>query len=240
MYCSRCGRENENDTQFCIHCGNNLSRNPVIERKPDSAVIGVFQPPMEGQQHEIVPQIRPWVRFFARIIDIWLTQFLLFGILVVLGFTFAILNPRFGEAVIKSLSNIDPTLDMIITLMVSLLLLAMIEPFFLSNYGYTPGKWLLQTRVVNPDGTNLTFSQAMNRSLSVYSRGFLFGIPFLSLITLLIESSKLEKEGKTTWDRNGGHVILHNRIGVPRTMAAIILLVIIRVIMLFFSDLSGK
>jgi uncharacterized RDD family membrane protein YckC len=238
MYCSRCGREIDSDTQFCIHCGNNLSRNPVMERKPDSAVIGVSQPVTQDQQKEVVPQIRPWVRFFARIIDIWLTQFLLLGILVFLGITLVILDPRSGQAFINAFSNIDPTLDMIFTFMVSLLVLALIEPFFLSNFGYTPGKWLLQTRVVNPDGTNLTFSQAMNRSLSVYIRGFLLGIPFFSLITLLIESSKLEKEGKTTWDRNGGHVILHNRIGVPRTIAAIILLVTIRVIMLFFSDLG--
>jgi len=238
MYCSKCGKENDNKTHFCIHCGNNLSSDPVIVRRPDSAVIGVSQPATPSQHNESGPQIRPWVRFFARLIDIWLAQLLLLGIGFAFLIPYAILDSRASLAVGNALLNINPVLDLILTFMLSLLLLALIEPYFLSNYGYTPGKWLLQTRVVNPDGTNLTLTQGRNRSFSVYSRGFLFGIPLLFLITLLIESSKLEKEGKTTWDSKGGFVVMHNEIGIPRTIAAIILLIGIRIIMAWLSNLS--
>jgi hypothetical protein len=131
-------------------------------------------------------------------------------------------------------------LDLIITTMITWFLLALIEPFFISHYGSTPGKWLLMTKVMNPDGTNLTYSQAMSRSLKVYTRGFLLGIPLLMFITLFIESSKLEKEGKTSWDAQGGFIVSHQKIGALRTIAAIILLIILRVIQTYFSSPAMK
>jgi uncharacterized RDD family membrane protein YckC len=239
MYCTECGGENDNDKQFCIHCGNRLSGNPVMKRKTDPAATGSSQPAMQSYQNKSVPQVRPWVRFVARIIDIWLTQILLLGIIIVFVIMLAILIPQSLPTIVNSSKNINPTLDLVITLMVSLLILAFIEPFFISNYGFTPGKWLMQTRVINPDGTNLTFSQAMNRSFAVYTRGFCIGIPVLFIITLLMESTKLENEGKTSWDAKGGYVVLHNEIGIPRTIAAIILLIVMRLIMMILSEKGG-
>jgi uncharacterized RDD family membrane protein YckC len=239
MYCTECGGENDNNKQFCIHCGTRLSANPGRERKTDPVAAFGPQPVLQAMQNKSVPQVRPWVRFIARIIDIWLTQLLLVGILFVFILIMAIVYPQSIQALVTSMKNVNPILDQVITLMFSLLILACIEPFFLSNYGFTPGKWLMQTRVINPDGTNLTFSQAMNRSFAVYTRGFCIGIPIIFIITLLIESTKLENEGKTSWDAKGGYIVTHGEIGIPRTAAAIMLLIVIRLIMTFLSEKGG-
>ena len=117
--------------------------------------------------------------------------------------------------------------------MSSYLLLALIEPFFIANFGQTPGKWLLKTKVLNAGGGLLTFSQALTRSFSVYTRGYLLGIPILFFVTLLIEDSRLEKEGKTSWDRDGGFVVHHEEIGTLRVIAAVIFFVITRIIQMW-------
>jgi hypothetical protein len=54
------------------------------------------------------------------------------------------------------------------------------------------------------------------------------GIPGIFLITLLIESSRLEKEGKTSWDRKGGFIVRHEKIGVLRVIIAFFVFILIR------------
>jgi uncharacterized RDD family membrane protein YckC len=227
MYCSHCGSELESGSEFCTNCGNKVSAaHPGTMKKPD--IIGTVSPPAIGQPPvgEPVPQIRPWVRFFARFIDFGWSYLLTMGIFVVFGVFFYLLNPKID------FSNIPPFMDILITTMTTFLVLALIEPFFISKYGQTPGKWLFKTRVMKSDGSLLTFSQAMDRSLSVYIRGYLLGIPFLNFITLLIESSKLEKEGKTTWDRKGGFIVRHEKIGILRVIVAVVILVLLRIFMI--------
>jgi uncharacterized RDD family membrane protein YckC len=228
MYCSGCGKENENNKQFCVYCGNKLSSDQLLGKKQDEPGTIIPQPSGHNQIGEAVPQIRPWVRFFARFIDIGWSYCLTLVFFAVLGIFIYLILPKNDF-----LSNISPVTDIIITTLTTFLLLALIEPFFISNYGQTPGKWLLKTKVMNSDGSLLTFSQALNRSLSVYSRGFLLGIPFLNWITLLIESTKLEKEGKTTWDRKGEFIVQHEKIGILRVIVAIIFVVLIRAFMMY-------
>jgi uncharacterized RDD family membrane protein YckC len=227
MFCTECGRENEADTEFCIYCGKKISAHQTVPTRPDELGKIPPLPPDKSQGDETVPQIRPWVRFFARFIDVGLSYCVTLVFFIVLGFLIYILFPQNNF-----FSNISSVMDILITTLTTFLVLALIEPFFLSAFGQTPGKWLLKTRVNNADGSLLTFSQALSRSFSVYTRGFLFGIPFLNWITLLIESSKLEKEGKTTWDKKGNFIVRHEKIGIPRVIAAFIIVVGFRLLMM--------
>jgi uncharacterized RDD family membrane protein YckC len=240
MYCSNCGKELENDAQFCIHCGSKSVSARPLEKRSDAPGPAMPQSSRQDQQGEAVPQIRPWVRFFARLIDIGLIYILLLGIFVVLGVLIYIMLPQSSKGFLAAVSDMPGALDLLVTTMSAFLLLALIEPFFISQYGYTPGKWLLKTKVMNPDGTNLTYSQAFSRSFKVYTRGFLLGIPFLMFITLFIESSRLEKKGKTSWDAQGGFVVSHQKIGILRTITAIILFVFLRGIQMYFTSFSMK
>ncbi len=127
----------------------------------------------------------------------------------------------------------NPALDIVFSSMATILVVALFEPFFITNYGQTPGKWLLGTKVLNSDGGRLTPSQAATRSFEVYSYGYLLGIPFIFFITLLIESSRLEKEGKTSWDRRGGFIVRHEKIGALRVIIAVLIFIFIRAIQLW-------
>ncbi|NPV82916.1 MAG: RDD family protein [Candidatus Aminicenantes bacterium] len=146
---------------------------------------------------------RPWVRFVARFID-----YNLFGI--VFALVLLVVAPRL-------LIIPEFFLGMLI-----LFLWVFVEAGLLSTWGTTPGKWLLKTRVRDGAGNRLNFSRAFARSASVWLRGMGMGLPIISLITLAVAHKKLLRDGITVWDREGGFVVSHEKIGVARTAVALL------------------
>jgi len=150
-------------------------------------------------------QIRPWVRYFARILDIFF-----FSMLV--GFMLGMFAPS--------------VLDIPSSLLGMAILFIWIfqESILLANCGTTPGKWLFKIKVRNSKGQKLTFSEALNRSFSVWLKGLGAGVPIISLITLLISRSKLKRDAITAWDEEGGFVVTHGKIGALRSVVIVLLL----------------
>lgn len=149
------------------------------------------------------PQIRPWVRYWARMIDL-----LLFSLL--LGFVIGIIYPPVLE--------INDTLLGIILLFVYVF----VEPIMLTSWGTTPGKALLRVRLRKSTGDKPTYSEALSRSFSVWLRGFGLGIPLVSLITLITSYNKLTKKRITTWDEEGDFNVSHRIIGAIRIIVMIL------------------
>ncbi len=154
-----------------------------------------------------VSQVRPWVRYLARMVDIWL-----FSVLV--GLTAGIFAPS-----ILNVPNIVLTIEILFAWVFQ-------ESILLANCGTTPGKWLFKINVRDSRGRKLSFSDALNRSFSVLFKGMGAGIPVISLISLLSSKSKLKKDGITTWDEDGGYVVTHEKIGVGRSIVIAISIVV--------------
>ncbi len=74
MFCTKCGKENENNTAYCVHCGNPLNAEPNPEQ-------GVPMAPAAPYIPEEYKPLSPWVYFGLSV---------LFSIPVV-GFIFMIL-----------------------------------------------------------------------------------------------------------------------------------------------------
>lgn len=152
-----------------------------------------------------VLQVRPWVRFWARLFDTWLFSLLLVFVLMTI-------NP--------SLLNMNK----IVFGMITLFILIFVESFLLSTWGWgtTPGKWLLEITLRDSKGRELTFLDALSRSFSVWWRGLGLGLPFVPLITTIVAYDHLIKKGITSWDREGGFVVSHKKIGPFRVTATIL------------------
>ena len=103
-----------------------------------------------------------------------------------------------------------------------------VEPIFLSTIGTTPFKWLLKTSVRMKTGENITFGKALVRSFKVVLRGLGLGIPIVAFFTLLVAYRKLKDNGETSWDREGGFIVLHDDIGPMR--GSIVVLIIFSII----------
>jgi len=152
-----------------------------------------------------VRQIRPWIRYFARMVDLFLFSFMV-------GIILALYAP--------SMADLPNSLLTVAILFVWIFQ----ESVLLANCGTTPGKWFFKIKVRNSRGQKLTFSEALNRSFGIWIKGMGAGVPLLNLITLLSSRNKLKRDGITTWDEDGGFVVTHGKIGALRSAVIAILL----------------
>jgi uncharacterized RDD family membrane protein YckC len=148
---------------------------------------------------------RPWVRFFARYIDITIVS-------IVIGIILGIFNPSL-------ISN-----STIVFGMEVLFIWFLIEPIFLSTCGTTLGKWILNIKVRDINGEKPKFYNAFTRSFWVWVVGFGFGIPIVNLFTLISSYSQLNNTGTTSWDKNN-FTVTHGEIGVIRIIITLIIII---------------
>ncbi len=148
---------------------------------------------------EEVPQVRPWVRYWARLFDVYLFS-------LIVGFV----PPLFGVIPNPESPEVEVLYGMII-----LFAWVLVESLLLSVWGSTPGKWLLRITLTDLSGAKPKFQTAFERSLSVWLRGLGLGLPFVAFIANLISYRQLIKNGTTWWDR-GKFMIRHGRIGSAR------------------------
>lgn len=140
------------------------------------------------------PQIRPWVRYWARTCD-----FLLF--VVLFGGVATAFHPQLAEM------N-DTLLGAIL-----LLIYNFVEPVMLATFGSTPFKALLRVRLRNQDGSKLGYMQGLARCFSVWIRGQGLGLGIIAIIANLMAHRSLTSDGITSWDSSGGYTVTHKKVG---------------------------
>ncbi|MGD2169970.1 MAG: RDD family protein [Chlamydiota bacterium] len=159
---------------------------------------------------EDTSHVNPWIRFLARMID-----YSFFG--VILSFFPKVYSFHF---------TMVPLLY---------LLWVPIEAVLLSSWGYTPGKFLLKTKL-SYKRHRLSLPTSMRRAFLVWFRGFGMGIPFVNLITMLVAYSHLKSAKLTTWDRDEKILITHRPIATLRIALSVGLLVVMN----FFREYTVR
>jgi len=202
MFCTQCGKAAAIGAQFCAQCGAHLQTAIPLSQGP-GAVLPAAAIAGNGAD-AAVPQIRPWVRYWARLFDMYVGA-------IVIGIVLGILSPGAFDA---------QSGDQLFGLFV-VFAWVFIETLLLSTFGTTPGKWLFRIRLVPPSGRMPDFATALSRSFKVWWRGLGIGFPIATLITLIVAYSTLKKNGMTTWDRDDGFTVLHERIGPARIILAV-------------------
>lgn len=183
-----------------------------LDKKEPVRVSQTPKPEVKEVQSEKKPEVsakatvHPWIRYWARYIDI-----------VAFSLVFGIFLAIFMPSVLES-SNIFLTILILFVWIFA-------ESALLSSWGTTPGKWLLRISLAGPSGKP-EFSAALNRSFAVWFKGLGFGIPIISLFTLISSYNHLTKEGMTSWDKDGHFTVTHGKIGIIRIIAAIVVSVI--------------
>lgn len=201
MFCTQCGKSTVDGALFCGYCGISIAE--AVQPLQVSRVAPSPTQPIPSQNIPVVAQVRPWVRYWARMFDIYSAA-------IVGGIAVVIFNPdAFNEK----------GSDQLFALAV-IFAWVFIESLFLSTTGTTPGKWLFRIRLIARSGQKPDYSTAISRSFKVWWRGLGIGFPLASLITLILAHGKLMKNGTTTWDRDDGFTVLHERIGPLRVIIA--------------------
>lgn len=151
--------------------------------------------------------VHPWVRFWARTIDLCL-----FGL--VLGLVSGLLAAFVKFDLFEEYSSI-------LIGMIALPIWLLVEAVLLTCFGTTPGRWLLRVQITLPNGKRLPFVAALKRGFGVWLLGFGAGIPVVSIITLVSGYYHLLHHAETFWDRKGGSVVHHRKPGAVRSLVAV-------------------
>lgn len=136
--------------------------------------------PAELKEDAIPKVTSPWVRYFARSIDAAIYM-ILWNMFLSLVLHINIMETGFAGLVADIIAYN------------CLFLLA--EPFILSRFGTTPGKFLFGLRVTAETGARLTHGEALHRTWTVLKKGCGFNLPVYWIIRTY-KSYRACKDGK--------------------------------------------
>jgi uncharacterized RDD family membrane protein YckC len=140
---------------------------------------------------------RPWIRFWARMLDLSLYIVI---VAIVVGLT--------GHTDTWSILQ-STNVFVAIAIPGSWLF---VEAALLHYVKTTPGKWVLNITLRRSDGEGLELGQALRRSFSVWWRGSGFGIFPLIIIGCALSNLSLKTRGKTPWDLRDDLDVTHGKI----------------------------
>ena len=132
-------------------------------------------------------QAYPWRRFLARVFDFQICSWLV--VLIWNGLLHQMMGRGFWYDLLHTVS--------------AMVVMLFLEPFFLSRFGTTPGKWIFGLSVSDQDGKRLTYSEGLKRTANVFLRGMGLGIPGFELYCLY-RSYRIYTDGRgLSWDWEG-------------------------------------
>ena len=153
---------------------------------------------------------RPWVRYWARSID------MSFHMMMV-----ALLLKLTGLAEPNAVYPLGGNIAAILAIPASWIF---VEAALLMTFGTTPGKLILNIRLRRADGSLLDLGSALRRSTSVWFRGMGMGIPPLTILCLALSHLSLTARGRTQWDDAQDLELSHGTIGEGRVALAVLAL----------------
>ena len=197
--CNQCNKTVPQDASFCRYCGCKLeNRNSGSELNDASPEINSTQQCDNNSNHQAVNSPRPWLRFWARHIDIFI-----FSIIAAIAF------PPIDFFNAKRLSLLQLHASGVVMCMI-------VEILSLGLIGSTPGKWIANIKLSNYDGSKISFSQAMGRTIIVWIRGMWTYFPIIQYIPMFMAKKFLSKNGTTPWDLQCRTVVSHGPVSLFR------------------------
>ncbi|HQJ96817.1 MAG TPA: DnaJ domain-containing protein, partial [Candidatus Cloacimonas sp.] len=154
---------------------------------------------------------RPWPRYFARSIDIFLG-----GAIVALVWSYI------------HVSSYYTIIERVNEYLLSAILYGIwifVESFITSITATTPGKWIFNLYVLDKFGSKLDYKTALKRNLLVFYRGLGLGIPIVTLFTLLNAHSRVVTSVFASWDIDCGTVVISKKASTPKTVASVLLVI---------------
>ncbi|AFH64293.1 RDD family protein [Paenibacillus caseinilyticus] len=156
--------------------------------------------------------VRPWMRYWARSLDLLLWAAILEALLAAL--------PALPD------SPLIPVPKLLLPVLFTLLWLP-VESLLLSTWGTTPGKLLFGVKVRRTDGGKAPLPRTFRRSMLLLWRGLGLEIPVISMLTMLNAHHELHRHGQTSWDRDTGLQVQYRMKSWGDTLVVWVLIVLL-------------
>ena len=161
---------------------------------------------------------RPWPRYWARMVD-----------MILFSIVFAIFSAMFLPNLLREGTDIFFGI-------ICAFVWVFVESVLLSSWGTTYGKWLLNIKLRTKKDEKLKFSDALNRSFSVWLKGMGLAIPIVTIFTMGGSYNYLRDNGQTEWDEKGGYVVNQKKIGVLRIIGVVIVMFFYSLLYLYGTE----
>lgn len=146
--------------------------------------------------------IKPWRRFFARILDI---------VIFIAVFTVIIFSASQIQQYIAGLS-------MVAINMVFFIFAGVLSAIVIGLTGSSIGKCLFGIKIRNKYHRKLSIKEAFEREARIFVSGEAFGIPLIGTITMLFAYFKLRETGVTSWDSKGGYTVAYRNNNIKQIL----------------------
>ncbi len=173
---------------------------------------GLFPPPLPGAKDTFfqMPHIdkkltkvtwtdtaaHPWRRYLARMLDTAIIGSLSF---MLLGMLLYAVVPGFAASFFEML--ISPS-GRLLDIMITFFIVMFLNAAFLGFTGGSIGKFFFGIKILDQHNRPIGYQAALKRELFVWFKGLGFGIPLVSLITMIASYSTLTNKGQTSWDED--------------------------------------
>ncbi len=149
----------------------------------------------------------PWLRFFARSVDIFIESALL-------AFVVGMFLPTPFEADGVFTGHLGARLFGVILLPFVMVL----DAIAYSLFGNTLGKWTAGIKVKTMAGDKVSFPTYLKRNFGMYVFGYGAGIPIVSLVTMGTNYSRAEGQDPVRWDESAATRPFVKSISTTRTV----------------------
>jgi uncharacterized RDD family membrane protein YckC len=150
----------------------------------------------------------PWLRFFARLVDIQIWAFLL-------AFTAGLLLPSLFQGQSFLTGGFGSKLFGWLLIPFALA----VDAVSYSLLGNTPGKWVAGIKVKSLAGDKVSFLTYLKRNFSLYWFGLGLDIPLVVLVTMWRNYSHAEGNETVRWDESTGTRAFVRAPSTPRIVA---------------------
>lgn len=157
----------------------------------------------------------PWRRYFARMID---TTTYAAGGFFVTGIVLATTDTPLYYSFLDLLSGLKGSLvSAFLGLIYAMLGGALVIGLTSGSFG----KWMMGVRVVDAGHKPIGVLCALRREILVWVKGLGFGIPIVTIVTLVMAYRRLDGNAITSWDEAMDLVVLHRPRGPMQTALGI-------------------
>ncbi len=180
-----------------------MARSPRSDERPPS------MPEAELGARAIPPTVRAkaWNRWFARIVDVFFVQV--------------------GLAAVLNAEGIE--LPYYAIYILSLAGFVLVDAFCVFGWGRTPGKWLLNLRVLSATA-EWTPTSSLRRAFDVYVRGMALGIPLVNIFSMAQQHGRLSRGEEATYDVGRARVVALPMSSMRQVLAWVVGLVMLVVV----------
>ncbi|HOM01784.1 MAG TPA: RDD family protein [Acetivibrio sp.] len=171
----------------------------------------------EPQKPYSLFRAQPWVRFWARMVDIFIIDTIV----------------RLIQLFFFSGSMFEP----ILLSMGTYFIWALAEAKLISSWGTTPGKWLLKVKVRTVDSEIPDFNKSLKRSILVWILGM--GLGIFTSISYIFGYYELTRRGITPWDRISECSVQYEEMSENRRIAVVLTIIALSVVCFSLAFANG-